>query len=66
VSLVVFDLSLVLSVHDSGANRLVYILRENSNCTEELNWILGYPQRFGFLIRITDHIKQLSMSRIQI
>jgi hypothetical protein len=32
---------------------LVYILRENSSRTEELNWILGYPQRcFGLFIRI--------------
>jgi hypothetical protein len=39
VSLVVFGclwLSLVILVHDSWVNRLVYILRENSNCTEEL------------------------------
>jgi len=36
VSLVVFDPSLVILVHDSWVNRLVYILRENSNCTEEL------------------------------
>jgi hypothetical protein len=38
---------LVILVQDSWLNRLVYILRENISCTEELNWILGYPQRFG-------------------
>ena len=35
------------------AESLVYILRENSGRTEELNWILVYPQRcFGLSIRI--------------
>jgi len=40
---------IVILVQDSWVNRLVYILRENISCTEELNWILGYPQRFGLL-----------------
>jgi len=43
---------LVILVQDSWVNRLVYILRENSGRTEELNWILGHPQRFGLYIRI--------------
>jgi hypothetical protein len=44
---------LVILVQDSWLNRLVYIPRENISCTEELNWILGYPQRcFGLFIRI--------------
>jgi|SRR6056297_1993825 len=43
VSLVVYRI--VILVQNSWVNRLVYILRENISCTEELNWILGYPQR---------------------
>ncbi|EWM20352.1 hypothetical protein Naga_100252g6 [Nannochloropsis gaditana] len=35
VSLVVVDQSLVILVRDSWVNRLVYILRETSTCTEE-------------------------------
>src|SRR6056297_3153575 len=33
---------LVILVHDSWVNRLVYILRENSNCTEESTryWVI--------------------------
>jgi hypothetical protein len=51
VSLVV-DRTGYLSARFLGES-LVYILRENSSRTEELNWILGYPQRcFGLFIRI--------------
>jgi hypothetical protein len=52
VSLVV-DRTGYLSARFLGES-LVYILRENSSRTEELNWILGYPPQrcFGLFIRI--------------
>jgi len=53
-----FGCHLVILEEDSWVNRLVYIHREIFNCTEELNWILGYPRCFGLLIRITLHFIQ--------
>jgi len=50
VSLVVCRI--VILVRDSWVNHFVSILRNNINCTEELNWIFGNPQRFVMFIRI--------------